>query len=140
VCAIVDARPVPVPDPVSLPYWEAAREGRLVVQVCRGCAAAQFPPDLVCHACLGADLAYEESSGAGKLYSYAVYVRSFDPAFEVPYVLALVDLVDRPGVRLMTNIVDTPVDELAVDMPVEVTFEDRGAWRLPQFRAAREPA
>jgi len=131
----VDQRPAPLPDEVSLPYWEAARDHRLVVQVCRECRAAQFPPDLVCHACLGADLDFEESAGRGQLYTFAVYTRAFDAAFEVPYVLALVDLVDRPGVRLMTNIVDTPVDALAVDMPVEVTFEDRGDWCLPQFRA-----
>jgi hypothetical protein len=39
----------------------------------------------------------------------------------------------------MSNIVDienTP-DELVLDMPLEVTFEQRGDVTIPQFRPAR---
>src|ERR1700742_1935909 len=133
-CGAVDARPAPLPDEVSQPYWDAALDGRLVVQVCRACDAAQFPPDLICHQCLGSELEFRPDSGRGRIYSFAVYTRSFDPVFEVPYVLALVDLVDHPPVRIMANIVDTDIDRIEMDMPVEVTFEQRGDWRLPQFR------
>lgn len=132
----MESMPAPLPDEVSLPYWEAARSGRLVVQVCQYCGNSQFPPDLLCHACLATDLGYEDSTGLGRLYSYAIYTKSFDASFEAPYVLALVDLVDHPGVRLMTNVVDTPLDELAPGMALEVTFEERGEWWLPQFRKA----
>ncbi|HMH91517.1 MAG TPA: OB-fold domain-containing protein [Streptosporangiaceae bacterium] len=132
----MDARPAPLPDEVSAPYWEAARDGVLVVQTCRSCGAGQFPPDLTCHRCLDEQLDFEAVSGVGQVYSYAIYTRSFDEAFDVPYALALVDLADRPEVRLMTNIVGTPLDAITVGMTVEVTFEQRGAWRLPQFRPA----
>lgn len=44
---------------------------------------------------------------------------------ELPYALALVDLEEHPQVPLMTNIVDCALDELDVDQPVEVTFEER---------------
>lgn len=132
---MTDVRPAPEPDDVSAPYWQAARDRQLVVQVCRPCGSAQFPPDLVCHRCLGDELAFQAVTGDGIVYSFAIYTRSFDPAFDVPYALALVDLADRPEVRLMTNIVETPLDEITVGMAVEVTFEPRGEWMLPQFRA-----
>ena len=129
-------RPVPVPDAASAPFWEAAKERRLVVQHCDECGADQYPPDLICRHCRSARLSFVEASGKGSVYTYAVYTRSFMNGFEAPYVIALVDLSDRAGVRMMTNIVETPIETVAVGMPVEVTFEERGDWVLPQFRAA----
>ena len=128
-------KPRPLPDSVSQPYWEAAQEGRLEVQRCRACGFHQFPPDLLCRRCQSEQLEFVPLSGRGRIYSYAVYTRSFSEAFPAPYVLALVDLADAPEVRLMTNVVETPVDQLVVDMDVEVTFEARGEVSLPQFRA-----
>ena len=136
----MDTRPAPEPDEVSAPYWQAARNRRLVMQVCQPCGTAQFPPDLLCHRCLGDELPFEAVTGDGVVYSFAIYTRSFDPAFDVPYALALVDLADHPEVRLMTNIVQTPLDEITIGMAVEVTFERRRDWMLPQFRAKAGPA
>ena len=70
----------------------------------------------------------------GTIYTFGVYTRSFVPAFEAPYVLALVDLDDDPDIRMLTNIVETPVEDVRVDLPVEVVFEPRGEWAVPQFR------
>jgi uncharacterized protein len=128
-------KPVPLPDSLSLPYWAAAKEGRLEVQRCGFCGFHQFPPDLLCRRCQSTQLSFTPVSGHGRLYSYAVYTRSFSEAFPAPYVLALVDLVETPEVRLMTNVVETPLEDLFLDMDLEVTFEPRGAVSLPQFRA-----
>jgi uncharacterized protein len=132
---LLPVKPAPRPDEVSLPYWQAALGGVLAVQRCAACGNAQFPPDLICHRCACDRLHFEATDGVGMVYSFAIYTRSFDEAFPVPYVLALVDLVQWPSVRLMVNIVDTPHDMMHIGMPVEVTFEQRGEWRLPQFRA-----
>ena len=129
-------KPVPVPDEASGPFWAAARERRLALQLCTACGRAQYPPDLICRYCQSEALEFVDSAGAGTLYTFAVYTRSFMAGFEAPYVLALVDLPDHGGVRMMANIVDTPIERIAVGMPVEVTFEERGEWLIPQFRAA----
>ena len=129
-------KPAPEPDEISLPYWEAAKRGQLMVQKCTSCGRGQFPPEPMCRHCQATDPPFVEMSGAGTIYTFAVYGRSFSPAFEVPYALALVTLDDDPGVRLMTNIVDSDLDQLAVGDPVEVTYEERGEWSLPQFRRA----
>lgn len=128
-------KPVPVPDEASAPFWAAAAQGRLEVQRCNDCALFQYPPDLICRHCQSSDLAFARVSGRGTLYSYCIYTRSFMAGYESPYALALVDLEDHPEARLMTNLVDTPLDSIAVGMPVEVTFERRGRWSVPQFRA-----
>ena len=59
----------------------------------------------------------------------------YDPAFaqDVPYNIAVVELDE--GVRLTTNVVGCPNDELWIGMPLEVTFErvsDEVA--IPKFR------
>jgi uncharacterized OB-fold protein len=130
-------KPVPVPDTASQPFWEAAKQHRLVVQHCADCGRDQYPPDLICRHCQSDRLTFEEAGGGGKIYSFAVYLRSFMAGYEAPYVLALVDLADRPQVRMMANILETPIESITVGMPVEVTFEDRGDWVVPQFRAVK---
>ena len=41
----------------------------------------------------------------------------------MPYVIGLVELVEQPGLRLTTNIVNCPPDKLAIGMPLKVVFE-----------------
>jgi uncharacterized OB-fold protein len=55
------------------------------------------------------------------------------PELEVPYVLAVVELEEQPRLRLLTNIVGCPVERVAVDMPVEVEFVERGDAFVPVF-------
>jgi uncharacterized OB-fold protein len=54
----------------------------------------------------------------------------------VPYVIAVVELDEQDGLRLLTNIVGCPVEEVTIDMPVEVDFAPRGPAHLPVFRRA----
>jgi uncharacterized protein len=130
-------KPIPVPDDASRPFWDAARERRLVIQRCARCGFFQYPPDLICRRCQCDDLPFVQVSGRGSVYSHAVYVRSFMAGYVAPYVLALVDLDDHPEVRMMANIIETPINSVVVGMPVEVTFEERGEWLVPQFRGLR---
>ena len=62
-----------VPDPndaLSRGFWEAAREGRLVVQQCRDCPTVQHPPEVLCHTCHSFDLGWKEVSGRATIYSF----------------------------------------------------------------------
>jgi uncharacterized OB-fold protein len=53
-----------------------------------------------------------------------------------PYVVALVELDEGP--RLISNIVGCTPEEVAVDMPVEVRFEEVGDFTLPRFAPASD--
>ncbi len=132
------ARPVPVPDELSAPFWAAARTGSLVVQRCQGCGRHYYPPVPVCLGCSGSDLAFAPSSGRGRVTSYAISYDQHVQGFEhrTPYALVYVELDDAPGVVMMTNLVESPLDAVRIGAEVEVTFEvlsDEVA--LPQFRA-----
>jgi len=133
--------PVPSPDELSAFYWEGARRGELLVQRCANCGHYLHPPDAACPRCASTELVAVAVSGRGVLYSFTVAHQAFDRAFveRVPYVLALVELVEQPGLRILTNIVGDPPESLSVGAPVTVTFETRGEWSLPQFALAERP-
>jgi len=127
-------RPSPEPDEVSRFYWEGANDGRLMVQRCAQCGTYEFPPTVACPDCLSETLVPTEVSGRGRIYAFTVARQAFDPAFEVPYVLALVELEEDPSVRILTNVVGAEPHEVTGGAPVSVEFERRGGWSLPQFR------
>ena len=120
---------------VSGPFWEACREGRLVVQRCRGCGAFQYPPLEVCGSCQSAALDWAESSGRGTIHSATTVRRPRDAEWTVPYVVAIVRMEE--GWHIVSNVVDCDPGEVTVGRPVEVIFRARGPERtLPLFRPA----
>jgi uncharacterized OB-fold protein len=133
-----DPRPRPAADDTSAFFWDAAREGRLLVQRCASCRLFQYPPDVACVHCQSTDLAPTEVSGRGSLYSFAVVDRAFHAGFveSLPYVVARVERDEQPGLRLLTNIVDAAPGSLLVGQELIVTFEVRDDVVLPQFRPA----
>lgn len=128
---------LPTPDPSTQPWWDAAREGRLLVKRCADCGRAHFYPRPFCPHCWSANVAWEQASGRGTLYTWSVVHQNDLPPFNerVPYVAAIVELEEGP--RMMTNIVDCDPAALAVGMPVEVTFRPAtDDVTLPVFRPA----
>lgn len=129
---------LPQPTPETKPYWDAAREGRLVLPWCRDCGRAHFYPRAICPHCGGARLDWRQASGRGRLHTYVI---NHKPAkgFEerVPYVIAVVELEEGP--RMMTNldIADPTPEALRIDMPLEVAFRSvTDQVALPVFRPA----
>jgi uncharacterized OB-fold protein len=128
-------KPVPMPDHVTGKFWEAAKQHKLIVQRCIDCGARQFFPQSYCRCCLSENIEWSEASGRGKIYSYTIIHRPPSSAFQedVPYTVALVELDE--GVRMMSNIIDIEPEDVRVDMPVEVVFEDISSTiSLPKFR------
>jgi uncharacterized OB-fold protein len=126
-------KPLPRPSPESVPFWEGAKAGRLMLPRCNRCGRFWFPPSQRCRHCLSADFEWRESAGKGRIYSFVVYHRTYHPAFEteVPYVVAIVELDEGP--RLLTNIVGTPPDAVRCDQRVRAVFEDVDGVAIPKF-------
>jgi uncharacterized OB-fold protein len=59
------------------------------------------------------------------------------PGPELPYVVAIIEIDEQPSVRLTTNLVNCPHDEIQIGMPLRVTFEHHadpdGDVYLPMF-------
>ncbi len=66
------ARVVPGMTELTGPYWEAAREKRLVVQECQSCRQLWHPPLPRCPHCHAADPGWRQVSGDGTIYTYTV--------------------------------------------------------------------
>ena len=133
---MVEGRILPVPDPISEPYWTATTRGELLIQYCPACDRFEFYPRPFCRQCAG-ELTWRPASGRGTVYSFTVVRQSRTPPFDqlVPYVVALVDLDEGP--RMMTNVVGCGFDQLRVGMALEVDFEDIGeGFHIPVFRPA----
>src|SRR6202042_2156317 len=88
--AAVPARPRPVADETSRPYWDAAAEGRLVLQRCASWRRYPHPPGPRCRRCYGTKLEFEQVSGRGRVYSFTVSHVAFVPGFSsaLPLIIA----------------------------------------------------
>jgi uncharacterized OB-fold protein len=62
-------------------------------------------------------------SGRARLHSYTINHQRWFPGQPVPYVIGLVELVEQPGLRLMTNIVNCAPERLRIGMGLQVVFE-----------------
>lgn len=125
-------RPITDADSITEEWWQATREARLVLQTCRECSTFQHYPKAVCTNCGSTDLEYAKASGRGEVYSFTVIHRAPDPAFDPPYVVALIRLSEGPV--LLSNIVGVKPEEVRCDMSVEVAWEDLPDGRkLPVF-------
>lgn len=132
------ARPLPRISPESRPFWEATRQGRLVLQKCNHCGRFFYPISPACPYCLSDDFTWTEVSGRGRVMSWIVYHKVFFPAFadRIPYNVAHVELEEGP--RLTANILECRNEDIAMGMPVEACFEKvTDEITLVQFRPAR---
>ncbi|HEV8625711.1 MAG TPA: Zn-ribbon domain-containing OB-fold protein [Acidimicrobiia bacterium] len=126
-------RPLPRPTDVSRPHWDGARRGELLVQRCTGCGRPVFLPALACPYCAAGTLEWSRSSGLGVVHTFTVVWRPASPAFEAPYVVAVVELDE--GWHMLTNVVDCEPGEVWIGQPVEVAFRPvSDEITLPVFR------
>lgn len=130
-------KPLPEIQPFSRPFWEAAREGRLLVQFCKDCDARIFFPRRQCPECWSDSLDWLQASGKGVVYAFSVTCEGVEEAFvpDLPIILAWVDLPE--GIRMQTNLLDCAPQSVRIGMPVEVVFKRvTEQIALPYFRPA----
>ena len=128
-------KPVPVVNPWVRPFWEAAKEKRLIIQQCRDCEKHIFYPRIACPHCFSDQVDWVDASGKGNVYSFTVVKNNAPSAFirDMPYVIAVVKLEE--GVQMLSNIVGCDPESVTCDMPVEVTFEElNDEFTLPKFK------
>ena len=106
--------------PLTGPFWAGVDRGELLRPVCDRCGRSFFTPQVVCPFCGAERWGYEPSAGRGTVYSFTVVHRPPEPAFEAPYVLAIVDVAE--GWHLLTWIVGCPPSEVCIGMEVQIRF------------------
>ena len=115
---------MPVADIDSAPFWAGLRRHQLLILRCDECRTFVHPPQASCPRCLSLAVTPEAVSGRGTVYSFTVANREFAPGIKPPYVVALVDLEEQVGLRLVTNLVNVAIGDVRIGMPVRVVFCD----------------
>ena len=118
-------RPVPAPDGLDAPYWQAAAEGRLVMQRCNDCGAWQWGPEWTCHKCHSFDLAFYEVPREARIYSYERVWHPVHPALneQGPYIVVLVEFPEHDSARMVGNLLGDPRQAVEIGAPVRAVFE-----------------
>ena len=129
--------PIPRPTLDDQGFWEAVNRGQLVMQRCGDCGAYRHLPRPMCPKCNSMRWEWAPVSGRGTVHSFTIVHHPLVPSLEdqTPYDIVLVELEEGP--RIISNMVDTPPDEVRIGMPVEVAFQRVSEEiALPKFKRA----
>ncbi len=118
-------KPVPAPDGLDAPFWEAAAEDVLKLQRCNACQHWQWGPEWICHRCLSDDIAFDVVEPRGRIYSFERVWHPVHPALneQGPYIVVLVEFPDYDNVRIIGNLLGDPEQEVIIGAPVKAVFE-----------------
>lgn len=126
-------RPVPRLTEENRFFWTSGADGRLRFMRCNDCETMLHPPYPVCRKCLSENVAPYAVPGTGEIYSLTINYQKWNPALEVPFVIARVAIDGAPGVLLTTNIVGSPVESVQIGDRVRVRFEQQDEIYYPLF-------
>ena len=127
------ARKLPALTPDTAPFWQGGAQGVLRIHHCSACIRWFHPPGPICPRCGSFEVAPRAASGRGKVLSFTVNHQAWTAELKAPYVVAIVELAEQAGLRLVSNIIGCEVDRVAIDMPVQVQFEPHEDVWLPLF-------
>lgn len=116
-------KPLPLPTPVTEPFWAGLREGCIRVQRCDACAGWVFYPRSHCSHCLSDALTWQTVPGRASLYTYTIARQPTSPHFadEVPQMLAVVEFEE--GFRMTSTLVNVQEADIRVGMPLRPVFD-----------------
>ncbi|CAB1370125.1 Zn-ribbon domain-containing OB-fold protein [Denitratisoma oestradiolicum] len=130
-------KPLPALEGLSKEFYDWCRQGELRFQRCKCCGTFRHVPREICAQCSSFDWEWVRSSGKGTIFTWTVVARALHPAFgnAAPYAPVVVEMEE--GVRVLTQMLDCPPEELKIGMPVQVEFRAvTDAVTLPYFRRA----
>ena len=119
-------KPIPIPsnEVLTKPFWEATKRGELIIPYCNSCSTLFFYPREVCPNCFSKDLGWKKMSGKGHVYTYTHVRQAVPPSFQSAngHIYAIVQLDEGP--KIPSGISGCETEEVYVDMPVSVVFDD----------------
>lgn len=131
-------KPLPVMEGTSGEFYKHCRNHELRFQRCTKCGKWRHVPRDMCAECGSWEWEWAKSNGRGKVFTWTVVNLPMHPAFaeEVPYAITLIELEEGP--RIVSRVVDVAPQDIRMDMPVELFFEDvTPEISLPKFRLAK---
>jgi uncharacterized protein len=126
-------RPAPPVTERTGGYWRSGADGTLRIARCQSCSWYLHPPRPICPSCRGRDIAFEPVSGKATVYAVTINRYQWNPGMAPPYAVAEVELPEQKGLKIMPNIIGCAPEEVAVGMPVTVTFDHVDETWIPVF-------
>lgn len=130
-------RPVPGPTALTGFFWTSGRDGRLRIHRCGECQRFHHPPSPACPSCHSRQVAPEVVSGAGVVHAFSINRQDWTRGKEGPFVYAVIELAEQKGLRVVSNVVECPPEEVFVGMAVSVRFLATEGVFLPLFAPER---
>jgi uncharacterized OB-fold protein len=104
-------------------FWTGGARGELRFWRCQECGYYLHPPLPMCPRCHSKNLKTEPVSGRATLATYTINYQNWMPGPELPYIVAIAEMVEQVGLRLTTNLVNCAPDDAKIGMPIQVVFE-----------------
>jgi uncharacterized OB-fold protein len=114
-------------------FWSSGADGVLRIAHCQDCAHWHHPPMPICPACRSRKIGFDPVSGKGVVHAYTINRYQWFPGMPPPYVIAEIDLVEQPGLRIVSNVVGCAIEAVVTGMSVTVDFEQADDTWIPVF-------
>jgi uncharacterized protein len=115
----------PAESPDNKPYFDAAREGKLLLGKCNDTGKLFHYPRHVSPFTLSNNVEFVEAKGTGEIYSWSV------ARGKEPFCVAYVKLDEGP--IMLTNIIECDLDALKCGQKVKVKFRETEGAPVPMF-------
>jgi uncharacterized protein len=122
-----NGRPVPKPGTYvdTAPFWEGAKNGRLMLQYCKDTGRFQHYPRPVSIFTGSRNIEWREVSGRGTIYACTV-IRVPGPGLDGRLPLSVVTVELDEKVRIIGNILNVDANSVAIGQRVEVAWDRLG--------------
>jgi uncharacterized OB-fold protein len=129
---------VPARTPETDPFWDAANEGKLLLQRCPDCQKFQYHYRALCSHCWSDKIEDYPSNGRGKVWTYSVVMKNKTAGYteKVPYVVALIEL--EGGMKVVNNVLTDDPEAVTFGTEVELTFGKTAQGQaIPLFKVVQ---
>ena len=113
-------------------------EERLLINRCDDCARFHHPPKPICPSCWSSSLTPTEVSGRGVIH-LTILLHQGPPAPDVdyakgPHPVVSIELEEQEALRFTSTVIDCPLEDVRIGLPVELAWIDRFGAPFPVFR------
>lgn len=130
-------RVLPEVDDQNRDFWTGGFEGELRILRCDDCMWWNHPGTTMCRKCRSMNMSAQVTTGLGRIATFTINNQQWGPkTASEPYAIALVELDDQEDLRLLTNVLGSPVDEIEIGARVRVRFVALGDVAVPVFQLA----
>jgi uncharacterized OB-fold protein len=118
-----------LPDPEdyeTAAFWEGTRRGEIRFPRCQDCGQFHWYPCVLCPFCHSPNIKWQAVANKATLFTWTCVRRAIGPLYDIaqgPYIIALVEYDEAPGVYLVTNLVDCQPEDVYISMSLETVFQ-----------------